>query len=1140
MFFHTATFRPALRAAALLPLLAAIPAIATEGPLSRLAVSFEENQGQFDPSVRFLARRGPMAVYVTGGGSATRLGDSLVAMRLEAARDAAAPRGLDRLAGVSHYYRGADPSRWQTGIPHFARVEVPGVYPGVDLIYHGSENVEYDFAVHPGADPGVIAMRFEGGSVSLSASGDLLVATASGTIVHRRPTLYQETGGARETVDGGYDLRADGTVGFRTGDYRHDLPLVIDPVITYSTFLGGNSFEQINGVAVVGGEAVVVGTTASTNFPTMLNRGFSDIFVARLNAAGTALVYAAFYGGSAVEEGLDIAFNPLANELAVVGTTSSEDFPGASGSFQSTLGGSFDAVVIRLFVNSGTLIRSTYYGGSSQDDGLRVAVDSSGAIVIAGNTISTNLPLNGATDTTLDNSDGFLARFTNGLLILQFGTYLGGSSIENVWALATDNAGNAVVGGNTLSGDFPVAAAYQSAARGNTDGFLTRFNLAMRNIVSSTYIGGTGSDVVRDVVFDSTGALYITGETDSGDFPLTPGTFDTTANGSFDIFALKMTGATLNWGTLIGGTGTDIGAAIALGPGNSVALAGSTNSSDFPTLAAPQPGIRGRDDVVAFRLNAAATALIDSTFLGGTLSEVPSGLAYVSPTSFVVAGTSDSSDYPVSTNAPDIGFGGDTEGFVTLLSDGPAPVPVTFQSVPSGATVIVDGARRATPFTVQWTPGVNHSVNAPTLQYSGGQTLTFSSWSGTPSSSQQQTFLTPAAPATYIANFSAVSCTYTVSPAPVSVPLSGGPFNVFVSTQPGCAWTASSGATWITGGASTVGPGVVTFNASVALGTRTGAVSVAFRDITVNQVDAAPRSIRSEPASGTGTEQVFRFIFEDASGSDTISIANVLINSALDGRQSCYLAIIPSGPGSGNVVLVNDAGDAGGPFAGNLAIPGTGSISNSNCAIDGTNSSIIRSGPQLLVNLRIRFLTPFRGSRVIYLAARDTDSNNSGWAAKGIWSVPGLPVSTPAVVSLTPAASAGSVTTFTATFSDDLGPLHLNVLNILVNDAVDGRNACYIAYIRAAETVVLVNDAGAAGGPFAGAINIPSLGTASNSQCTVDADGSSAVQSGRNLILTLRFIWKPGFRGDRIVYLAARDIASGNSGWVPSGVVNVP
>ncbi|MEZ5401570.1 MAG: SBBP repeat-containing protein [Bryobacteraceae bacterium] len=1122
--------RPIVSALSGLALVPAAVWAAGVGSPARAPISFEKNLGQAAAETLFLARQGDAVLHVTSTGMDAVSKNGGIRMSVAGGRDASL-RGTDRLAGVSHYYRGADRSRWITGVPHFARLEQPGIYEGIDLVYHGGDLVEYDFVVHPGADPGTIELRFEGAPLSVDAAGDL----HAGELVHRRPSIYQTIDGKRVAVSGGFRVDGD-QVRFDVGEYRRDADLVIDPVVVFATFLGGNGQEQINGMVVLGGQPIIVGTTSSTNFAgDPVNRGFTDIFITRYTADGSALVYSVFVGGSGVDQGQDIAYNALAGELVVVGTSASEDFPATTGSFQPANRGGFDAVVARLFAHNGQLIRSTYYGGSVQDDGLQIAVDSAGGIVIAGNTISTDIPLENATDSTLDNSDVFLARFTQGLLVLQFGTYLGGASVENVWALAADGAGNAWVGGTTFSGDFPVVNAFQAAPH-STDGFLTKFNLITREIVTSTYLGGASTEAVRGIAIDGSGSVYVTGETLSPDFPTTPGAYDPTIGGPSDIFVSKFTGSTLVWSTFIGGSAAETSHVIALGPGGIVAIGGSSNSTDFPTVAAPQPALRGFDDAVALRLNASGSALLDSTFLGGTLNDVATAVGFGDSNVLFVAGNTDSLNFPVTPGAMDFSFA-ENEGFVAALADGPAPVAVTVQSNIPGAVVIVDGARIATPKTFLWMPGVQHTIGADELQQlPGNQTLTWLSWTGAPGGAKEQTFATPAAAATYTASFSALTCTYAVLPNPLTIPLSGGSFTVSVFTQAGCPWTGHSNDGWISGSGPGAGSGSVNFHATASSAVRNGSVTVAFTSVAIRQEDAVPSVIDLAPFANTGSEQLFTLTFDDSAGANTIAVANLLINSAIDGRQACYLAITPTG----SVFLVNDAGAGGGPFAGGLALPSTASISNTQCAVDGEGSSVLRTGTRLIVKLKLRFLAPFAGNKVMYLAVRDVDGNNSGWRAKGVWTVPGAVIPTPGVVSLSPRSFNGNTVTLTATYYDTLGPLHFDVLNILVNDSIDGRNACYVALVRNAATAVLVNDTGDAGGPFAGAINIPSFGTASNSQCTIDADGSSIVPDGKNLIFTLKFHWKTAFKGERIIYLAARDINEGNSGWEPMGIVTVP
>ncbi len=293
------------------------------------------------------------------------------------------------------------------------------------------------------------------------------------------------------------------------------------------------------------------------------------------------------------------------------------------------------------------------------------------------------------------------------------------------------------------------------------------------------------------------------------------------------------------------------------------------------------------------------------------------------------------------------------------------------------------------------------------------------------------------------------------------------------------------------------------------------------------------------PSSGSGASQVFTFQFTDGDGTSDLDILNVLINNAIDGRNACYVAFVRS---TSTVVLVNDAGDAGGPYAGSLTFPTAGSINNSQCTINAVGSSVATAGNQLTLVLNITFAAGFPGNRVFYLAARDIGGNNTGWRAQGVWNIPGgiVPGNGTAVVSLTPARAATNTVTITGVFSDTNGFGDLNIINILINNAIDGRNACYIAYIVSTNTLVLVNDAGDAGGPFVGSIPIPGAGSVSNSQCSINAAGSAVSTSGNNLTLNLAFTFTGSFAGERIVYAAARDLSANNTDWQPMGTIGVP
>jgi hypothetical protein len=301
---------------------------------------------------------------------------------------------------------------------------------------------------------------------------------------------------------------------------------------------------------------------------------------------------------------------------------------------------------------------------------------------------------------------------------------------------------------------------------------------------------------------------------------------------------------------------------------------------------------------------------------------------------------------------------------------------------------------------------------------------------------------------------------------------------------------------------------------------------------------ASPQPLGAAPAAGSGNVQTFTFTFLDSQGSQNLTIVDILINSVLDGRHACYVAFVPSGNGSGSVFLVDDAGDAGGPYAG-MVLPGNGVVQNSQCSIGGATSVVSGSGNALALTLSISFKPSFGGNQVIYAAAFDAASN-SGWQQLGTWNVPGNTPAGPSVRGMTPARTAGMSQTYTFTFADPNGWQDLSIANILINNAINGASACYVAFAPAGPssgTLYLVDDAGDAGGPFS-SLSLPGSGTVSNSQCTISAAGSSVAASATTISLTLAISFKAGFAGNRVFYLAARS-STLNSNWQATGSVTV-
>jgi hypothetical protein len=301
----------------------------------------------------------------------------------------------------------------------------------------------------------------------------------------------------------------------------------------------------------------------------------------------------------------------------------------------------------------------------------------------------------------------------------------------------------------------------------------------------------------------------------------------------------------------------------------------------------------------------------------------------------------------------------------------------------------------------------------------------------------------------------------------------------------------------------------------------------------------SPAPVSANPGYGSGGSQTFAFTFFDSSGFQSLGVQNVLINNYLDGRHACFLAFVPSGPSAGSVFLIDDRGDAGGPYQG-LVLPGSQTVQNSQCAISGAGSTVVSSGDTITVTLAVTFSQTFAGNKVIYMAAQDTSSLNSGWQALGTFNVPGATPSGPAVGGVSPARTSALSQTYAFTFTDTNGFADLSVLNVLVNSSIDGRAACYLAFQPSGVSggsLYLVDDAGDAGGPYSGMV-IPGSGTVSNSQCSIAGSGSAVTVGGSTLTLTLALTFSQSFAGNRVLYLAARSNTL-NSDWQSSGSVTV-
>ncbi len=633
-----------------------------------LPMTFEPNQGQAETAVRFLARGRGYGLFLTPtetvlvlapavptrSSPAPRPEQAVVRMRLVGADPGATIAGVEPLPGRSHYLLGPS-DHWRRSVPSFARVRYNDVYPGVSLVFYGNEReLEYDFIVAPGADPAAVTLAFEGAdSVRMDGDGDLVLTTRVGDLRLRRPVIYQEVEGGRHPVEGGYVL--DGNrVRFRVTGWDASRPLVIDPVLGYSTFLGGSSNDQGFGVAVdSAGNAYVTGSTISSNFPISAaaaqptRQGVTDAFVTKIDPSG-ALVYSTFLGGNGDDAGHAIAVDDTFNAY-VAGTTSSTTFP-VQGAFQSTLRGGTDAFVTKLDPSGSTLVYSTYLGSNTDDAANGIALDAFGNAYVTGATASSGFPNNGAVTclgTKSTGSDAFVLRLDVSGATVDYCRFIGGSGIDVGQGIAADAAGNVWVVGATTSSNLPVLAALQPTLGGRTDGFVGKLD-PTGVLVYLTYLGGRGDDLALAVAVDGPGNAYVTGSTDSPDFPtLSP--FQASSGGGDDAFVAKLNaaGSALVFSTFLGGIGDDAGNGIAVHPGDSsVFVVGSTKSVDFPMASAIQPGLAGRLDAFVTRLNPAGSALVASTYLGGAGDDVAQAVAVDADGVVYVTGFTNSTAFP--------------------------------------------------------------------------------------------------------------------------------------------------------------------------------------------------------------------------------------------------------------------------------------------------------------------------------------------------------------------------------------------------------------------------------------------------------------------------------------------------------------
>jgi hypothetical protein len=766
---------------------------ATMAKAGKLPLRFEANIGQSDDRVRFLSRGTGYTLFLTRDEAVLSLQQSrpvdsaqpavpdpsqpprqisgtaaVLRMQLLGSDSHGPVHGLRELPGKSNYLMGRDSQKWQQNVTSYASVQLEDVYPGVNLIYHGDQGqLEYDFALAAGADPQAIAMRFAGAShVSVdSATGDLVLKIASQEVRFHKPIAYQAksiaenpSAAERTLVSARYVVDAHNRVSFKLGSYDRHQPLVIDPTLSYSTYLGGSGDDFTTSIAVdAAGSVYISGYTSSTNFPTTTGAyqtacaascGTSDAFVTKFDPTGSSVIYSTYIGGTRTDFGNGIAID-AAGDAFLVGQTSSPDFPVTPGALQTTCAGttcgSGEVFVSELNPTGSALIYSTFLGGSAIDQGNSIVLDSQNNAYITGYTQSTDFPTTlGAFQTTCScatHPDAYVAEINPTGSALVFSTYLGGTAADVAYALVLDASANIYVVGYSQSTDFPVTAgAYQTTTGANSAGFVTKLNPTGTALIYSTYLGGTSTVTgtsceacATSIALDGAGDAYVSGLTAESTFPTTPlcfqNTFKSTDKGH-DAFITEInpSGSGIVFSTYLGGAGDDGATGIAVDGSGNVWLKGNTKSTDFPvTGGAFQTASAGNFDHYVAELNPTGTALLFGTYLGGSGVEFGGATKMLAidsqnPPNVYVTGYSSSTDFPTTPGAFQTvaGGGNDVEisKFVPSANVGLSPAAVNFGTQLVGAT--------SPAHTITVTNTGNLDLPAPAVGVSGTNSADFS------------------------------------------------------------------------------------------------------------------------------------------------------------------------------------------------------------------------------------------------------------------------------------------------------------------------------------------------------------------------------------------------------------------------------
>ena len=647
---------------------------------------FIQNRGQYNKKALFYARTSKYFIWITKKGlifdsvrknkedktqNSKLIKRDVSRLLFKGANKSPEIVPIDTTKYRVNYFTGKDKSKWKTGISTSKAVVYKNIYPYIDLKVYGKEKqIEYDWIVKPGGNPEKIEFEYKNvKGTEIDKNGNIVIKTEFGKIIHKKPSAYQSK---NNKIDVRFKKLSKNSYTFNIGKYNKTEKLVIDPlVLLYSTYLGGNSRDHVEGIAVdTNGCAYITGETESTDFPLknhyMTDPGdnYCDVFITKFSTDGQSLIYSTYLGGSYWDRGEGIAVD--ANKCAyITGQTWSENFPLQNNIMSYQCNG--DAFLTKLSTDGQSLVYSTYLGGSSVDSGSSIAVDANGFAYITGQTWSENFPLQNPFISCQEKNDtsAFVTKFSADGQSLVYSTYLGGSSYDSGYSIAVDANGFAYITGETMSTDFPLQNPFINCQEKNDiSAFVTKFSTDGQSLIYSTYLGGSSCDSGYSIAVDANECAYITGETGSKDFPTQE--LIMSYQGDEDAFVTKFStdGQSLIYSTYLGGSSCDSGYSIAVDANECAYITGETGSKDFPTQELIM-SYQGDEDAFVTKLSTDGQSLVYSTYLGGGSYDSGKSIAVDTNDFVYITGQTSSKDFPVKN--PYMSYQGNGDAFVLVF-----------------------------------------------------------------------------------------------------------------------------------------------------------------------------------------------------------------------------------------------------------------------------------------------------------------------------------------------------------------------------------------------------------------------------------------------------------------------------------------